>query len=78
MGVTQADFHQLMAEFLNAVILFLRNKRVRMTCQNTALKYLPTIFPHVCSPDIYSPQELTLVLFFFSHAVSSFLIFALS
>ncbi|VDN58740.1 unnamed protein product [Dracunculus medinensis] len=62
LGVTQADFHQLMAEFLNAVILFLRNKRVRMTCQNTALKYLPTIFPHVCSPDIYSPQELTAFL----------------
>ncbi|KHN79170.1 Dedicator of cytokinesis protein 1 [Toxocara canis] len=57
--LTSSNFSQLMNDLLNSFVLFMQNKRVRMTCQNTALKYLPSIVPHLSSPDVFDPHELT-------------------
>uniref|UniRef100_A0A914RKX6 Dedicator of cytokinesis TPR repeats region domain-containing protein n=1 Tax=Parascaris equorum TaxID=6256 RepID=A0A914RKX6_PAREQ len=57
--LTSSNFSQLMNDLLNSFVVFMQNKRVRMTCQNTALRHLPSIIPHLSSPDIFDPHELT-------------------
>ncbi|VDK48727.1 unnamed protein product [Anisakis simplex] len=57
--LTSSNFTQLMDDVFNAFVLFMQNKRVRMTCQNTALKHLPSIIPHLSSPDIFDLNHLT-------------------
>uniref|UniRef100_F1KQ52 Dedicator of cytokinesis protein 1 n=1 Tax=Ascaris suum TaxID=6253 RepID=F1KQ52_ASCSU len=57
--LTSSSFSQLMNDLLNSFVVFMQNKRVRMTCQNTALKHLPSIIPHLSSPDVFDPHELT-------------------
>ncbi|VDO39555.1 unnamed protein product, partial [Onchocerca flexuosa] len=59
LGMTSNNFQILINELLEAFIVFMQNKRVRMTCQNMALKHIPAIIPHLTYYDIYNSVDLT-------------------
>lgn len=49
----------MICELLAAFVDLMENKNVLMTCQNTALKHLPTIIPHLSIPGVFDVEKLT-------------------
>ncbi|VDN04465.1 unnamed protein product [Thelazia callipaeda] len=59
LGITSNNFRHLIDELLEAFVTFMQNKRVRMTCQNMALKHIPAIIPHLIFCGVYDSDSLT-------------------
>uniref|UniRef100_A0A0R3S2B9 C2 DOCK-type domain-containing protein n=1 Tax=Elaeophora elaphi TaxID=1147741 RepID=A0A0R3S2B9_9BILA len=59
LGMASNNFQFLIDELLEAFVVFMQNKRVRMTCQNMALKHIPAIIPHLTYYDVYNSDDLT-------------------
>uniref|UniRef100_A0A8R1XZ83 C2 DOCK-type domain-containing protein n=1 Tax=Onchocerca volvulus TaxID=6282 RepID=A0A8R1XZ83_ONCVO len=59
LGIASNNFQILISELLEAFVVFMQNKRVRMTCQNMALKHIPAIIPHLTYYDVYNSVDLT-------------------
>lgn len=59
LGMASTNFQFLINELLDSFVVFMQNKRVRMTCQNMALKHIPSIIPHLTYNDVYSSDDLT-------------------
>ncbi|KAL3982148.1 C2 domain in Dock180 and Zizimin proteins family protein [Acanthocheilonema viteae] len=59
LGMASNNFQLLINELLEAFVVFMQNKRVRMTCQNMALKHIPAIIPHLTYYDVYNSDDLT-------------------
>ncbi|EFO26456.1 hypothetical protein LOAG_02027 [Loa loa] len=59
LGMASSNFQLLINELLEAFVVFMQNKRVRMTCQNMALKHIPAIIPHLTYYNVYNSDDLT-------------------
>ncbi|KAM3726298.1 Dedicator of cytokinesis protein [Dirofilaria immitis] len=59
LGMASNNFQILINELLEAFVIFMQNKRVRMTCQNMALKHIPAIIPHLTYYGVYNNNDLT-------------------
>ncbi|VIO86685.1 Uncharacterized protein BM_BM1916 [Brugia malayi] len=59
LGMMSNNFQLLISELLEAFIVFMQNKRVRMTCQNMALKHIPAVIPHLAYYGVYNNSDLT-------------------
>ncbi|EJW84950.1 hypothetical protein WUBG_04139, partial [Wuchereria bancrofti] len=59
LGMMSNNFQLLISELLEAFIVFMQNKRVRMTCQNMALKHIPAVIPHLAYYGVYNNNDLT-------------------
>ncbi|VDK81631.1 unnamed protein product [Litomosoides sigmodontis] len=59
LGLASNNFQLLIHDLLEAFVIFMQNKRVRMTCQNMALKHIPAIIPHLTYYNVYNSDDLT-------------------
>ncbi|VDN17843.1 unnamed protein product [Gongylonema pulchrum] len=59
LGLTSNNFRHLISLLLESFVTFMQNKRVRMTCQNMALKHIPAIIPHLTYCCVYDSEDLT-------------------
>lgn len=59
LGLSSNSFRFLIKDLLDAFVAFMQNKRVRMTCQNMALKHLPAVIPHLTYHSVYDSADLT-------------------
>ncbi|TKR68327.1 hypothetical protein L596_024323 [Steinernema carpocapsae] len=56
------NFRDLIERFKIALEGMMQGDRGRMTCQNVALKFLPTIIPELIQPGILEPYEVTVFI----------------